>query len=96
MTESNLHVFDINLILALSGDEESVSLVQVSDLFSSSPRYVDIIYVLQYLNPPSGMSKSNMRSLKLKASKYCILDSALYWKDPGGVLLNCLVEDESK
>ena len=42
------------------------------------------------------MSKSKSRSLKLKASKYCILDNALYWKDAGGVLLNCLVEDESK
>lgn len=42
------------------------------------------------------MSKANRRSLKLKASKYCIMDNALYWKDPGGLLLNCLIEDESK
>ena len=32
----------------------------------------------------------------MKASKYCILDGVLYWKDPGGVLLNCLVENEAK
>ena len=42
------------------------------------------------------MSKSKIRSLKLKALKYCILYIALYWKDPRGVLLNFLVEDESK
>ena len=42
------------------------------------------------------MSKAKRRSLKLKASKYCIIDIALYWKDLGGVLLNYLTEDESK
>jgi len=40
------------------------------------------------------MSKAKSKSLKLKASKYCIMDNALYWKDPRGVLLNCLTEDE--
>lgn len=38
------------------------------------------------------MIESKGRSLKLKASKYCTLDNALYWKDPGGILLNCLNE----
>ena len=42
------------------------------------------------------MSKSKGRSLKLKYEKYCILNSALYWKDPKGVLLNCLVEEEAQ
>ena len=32
--------------------------------------------------------------MKLKALKYCILNNVLYWKDMGGVLLNCLVEGE--
>lgn len=36
------------------------------------------------------------RSLKLNASKYCIFDGILFWKDPGGLLLNCLVETEAK
>jgi hypothetical protein len=48
------------------------------------------------LNPPPGVSKSKIRSLKLKALKYCIIDKALYWKDPAGVLLNCLVENEAQ
>ena len=42
------------------------------------------------------MSKSKGRSLKLKSAKYYILNSALYWKDPGGILLNCLVENEAQ
>ena len=95
MAKSNLHVLDINLITTLSNEEEDVTLIQVSDMFLSSPWYSDIIYVLKHLNPPPGMTKSKGRSLKLKYSKYYILDSALYWKDPGGVLLNCLVENEA-
>lgn len=42
------------------------------------------------------MSKAKTRSLKLKDSRYCIMNNALYWKDRGGVLMNYLTEDESK
>eukprot|EP00253_Pinus_taeda_P013958 PITA_13958 len=42
------------------------------------------------------MPGNKSRTLKLKATKFCILYSALFWKDPGGMLLNCLVEEEAK
>lgn len=42
------------------------------------------------------MAKNKSRTLKLKVEKFCIMNGALYWKDPGGVLLNCLVEEEAK
>jgi len=41
------------------------------------------------------MTRNKARTLKLKAAKFCILNSALYWKDLGGILLNCLVEEEA-
>ena len=31
----------------------------------------------------------------MKAIKYCILDKSVYWKDPRGILLNYVDEDES-
>ena len=65
-------------------------------MFLKSPWYLDIVYVLQHLSPPPGMSRSKGRSLKLKSAKFCILKGALYWKDPGGVLLICLVEHEAQ
>eukprot|EP00253_Pinus_taeda_P028886 PITA_28886 len=65
-------------------------------MFSLSPWYSDIIYVLKNLSPPPGMTRNKARTLKLKAAKFCILNSTLYWKDPGGILLNCLVEKEAK
>jgi len=40
------------------------------------------------------LKKTKVRFLKLKALKFCILDEALYWKDVGGILLNCLLKDE--
>jgi len=42
------------------------------------------------------MAKNKSRTLKLKAAELCIMNNALYWKDPSGVLLNCLVEEEAK
>lgn len=80
----------------MSEDEEESSLIQVSEMFLQSPWYPDIVYVLQHFSPPPGMTKNKGRSLKLKAVKFCILNNALYWKDPGDVLLNSLIEDEAQ
>ena len=57
-----------------------------------SPWYADIIYVLKNLQSPLELLKSKARYVKLKSAKYCILDGYLYWKDPGGILLSCLLE----
>ena len=96
MAKSNLHALDINLIATMSDEDEENSPLQVSEMFVASPWYSDIVYVLQNLSSPPGMTRNKGRTLKLKATKFCILNSALYWKDPGGVLLNCLVEEEAK
>jgi hypothetical protein len=56
--------------------------------------YKDILYFLQELKPPDGMGKRKARDLKLKAVRYCLIDQALYWKDPLGVFLRCLDPQE--
>ena len=86
MAKSNMHPLDINLIAAMSEHENGGSLIQVSEMFLQSLWYSDIVYVLQHLSPPPRMSRSKGRSLKLKSAKFYILNSALYWKDPGGIL----------
>jgi hypothetical protein len=40
------------------------------------------------------MTPSKEKTLKLHAVKYCIIKNQLYWKDPLGVLLRCLIESE--
>jgi len=96
MPELNLLALDINLVTAMSDENEEGMSVQVPEMFALSPWYSDIIYVLKNLLPWAGMTRNKARTLILKVSKFCILNSALYWKDPNGILLNCLVEEEAK
>ena len=96
MAESNLHALDINLIAAMSEEDEDNSLIHVSEIFIHSPWYSNIVYVLQHLSPPTRMARNKSRTLKLRVAKFCIMNNALYWKGPGGMLLNCLVEEEAK
>jgi hypothetical protein len=42
------------------------------------------------------VTPSKVRTLKLHAVKYYIIDSQLYWKDPLGFLLRCLIESETE
>jgi hypothetical protein len=51
---------------------------------------------LKNLQAPPELSKTKARSINLKAAKFCIINKYLYWKDLGGVLLNCLLEEESQ
>eukprot|EP00253_Pinus_taeda_P034561 PITA_34561 len=96
MAQTNLQILDINLIAAMSDEDEENPSIQVFEMFLSSPWYADILYVLQHLSSPPGMPRNRSRTLKLKATKFCILDSTLFWKDPDGMLLNCLVEEEAQ
>ena len=43
-----------------------------------------------YLQCPKHLNKKAVRSLKLKATKYYLVDQQLCWKDLGGILLRCL------
>ena len=56
MVESNLHTLDINMIAAMSDEDEEKAPLQVSEMFVDSPWYLDIIYVLQNLSSPPGMT----------------------------------------
>jgi hypothetical protein len=42
------------------------------------------------------MDKSKVRSLKLKDSKYCVNNQTLFWRDPSGLLLIFLDEEEAE
>ena len=60
------------------------------DYYSSSEWYADIVHFLLFLQCPEHMDRKAARSLKLKATKYCLMEEQLFWKDPGGILLICL------
>ena len=46
------------------------------------------------MQAPPELTGTKARSVKLKSSRYVIINGFLYWKDPGGILLNCLLETE--
>ena len=60
------------------------------DKYAESEWYADIIYFLLHLQCPVHLDKKEARSLKLKVTKYCLVNHQLHWKDPWGVLLKCL------
>jgi len=70
--------------------------LQVFEKYSSSPWYKNIIYFLQHFECPPDVKKTKARSLKMKSIKFCISNQNLYWRDPAGILLRCLDENESK
>jgi len=68
---------------------------QINQAFLESPWYADISYVLLNLQARLGLSRTKKRFLKMKTSKFCILDGALFLKNHEGDLLHCLIKDEA-
>ena len=92
MAQSNYDALEINMLNADLTFVYGSDQVEVCPDFIASLWYKDVIHVLQHLQAPLGLSKTQARSLKLKDSKFYIIGRYLYWKNPWGVLLNCLLE----
>ena len=96
MAQSNYGALDLNQLnfeLDICNFSEQPT---ISSDFLASPWYKDIVFVLQNLQAPEGLTKNQARSVKLKSTKYCTINGFLYWKDPGGILLNFLLEKEAQ
>jgi hypothetical protein len=102
LAELNFRALDINFLR--EGDEdtnlnklnEETGPNKIEEKSISSGWYRDIVTYLITLKFPNDLSPSKSRTLKLHAVKYCIAESQLYWKDPLGFLLVCLVESETQ
>ena len=58
--------------------------------------YYDIILFLQNLTCPEHLKGHKRRALRLKVVRYCITQEGLAWRNPDGVILRCVNEQESK
>ena len=94
MAKSNFKALDMNMVDALEEIEEFPTPF-TEETFMNSPWYVDIIYVLLYLNAPPSLSKTKAKFVKQKALNYCTIDGVLYWKNVVGILLKCLLENDA-
>jgi hypothetical protein len=45
---------------------------------------------------PSHIEEHRKRDLRLKDAKYCFILGGLCWRNPKGLALNCVDEDEAK
>ena len=77
MAESNCHALDINFIAQVDDQEEMVT-PEISESFSDSPWYADILFVLLNLQSPPRLTRTKAIFLKLKAMKFCIIENALF------------------
>ena len=64
------------------------------DHYAEPTWYAHIVQFILYLQCPEHLDKKAARSLKLKTTKYCLIEQQLFWKDPGGILLRCLDKPE--
>eukprot|EP00253_Pinus_taeda_P006082 PITA_06082 len=93
---ANLDCIDINLSTEISEiSENEEEMVQINEKFLISEWYKDIAFVLQHNRAPDNLSKSKARFTKLKSLRYFVYDQNLFWKDAGGILLKCLIEEEA-
>ena len=80
--------------IQISDDKGSDNL-QVSPHLADCEWYSHIIYFLQNLSIPSNLTKTQGRALKLKAINFCTNGNLLFWKNPIGILLRCINQEES-
>eukprot|EP00253_Pinus_taeda_P003463 PITA_03463 len=80
MSETNFQALDINQL----DNEPELATPQISETFFQSPWYADICFVLLNLCAPLGLSRTKKRFLRMKSSKFCVINGALFWKNHEG------------
>ena len=95
LVESNCKVLDVNMI---SNIQEQIpdSNIQPYPDYLQSDWYRDIVYFLHNLSCLAEMEKSKIQAFKLKATRYCLTDSQLYWRNPIGIMLKCVDDNDAQ
>ena len=92
LTRGNEQVLD----LVCQNNQTSPSLSPELQKLERHQWYADIIYFLSNLTCPSHLIGHKRRDLRLKATKTCVIQDGLGWRNPDGVILRCVDELESK
>jgi hypothetical protein len=100
LAEENCRLLEINLVSinaenVQSSENKEGEEMQVSAHLADCKWYNHIIHFLQTLSVPSDLTKTQGRALKLKAINFCINDNLLFWKNPIGLLLRCVNQEEA-
>jgi hypothetical protein len=100
LAEENCKLLEINLVSVnadnvQSSEDKGSEEMQVSAHLANCKWYSHIIHFLQTLSVPSDLTKTQGRALKLKAMNFCINSNLLFWKNPIGLLLRCINQEEA-
>ena len=103
LAEENCRTLDIDFLctIAENGQTEEEEAAEpeknhtLAENLVSCDWYSTIVKFLLKLEIPPSSSTSQARTIKLRATKYCINENLLYWKDPSGVILRCLDKEQS-
>ena len=85
LAESNCQALGLHVIAEESVPEEAQVLMEkekIMEFYSSSAWYADIVHFLLFLQCPEHLDRKAARYLKLKATKYYLVEDQLFWKDP--------------
>ena len=85
LAESNCQALGLHVMaeeLAQEKDQAILEKEKIMDYYSISTWYADIVYFLLFLQCPEHLDRKYARSLKLKDTKYCLVEEELFWKDP--------------
>lgn len=93
LVEFNCKVLDLNLISNMQGQIPDSHIQPYPD-YLQSEWYKDIVYFLQNLSCLTEMERSKVWAFKLKDVRYCLIDSQLYWRDPAGIMLKSIDEND--
>ena len=81
LAESNCQALGLHVMAEESVPEEDQAILEkekIMDYYSSSEWYADIVHFLLFLQCPEHMDRKAARSLKLKATKYCLVEDQLF------------------
>ena len=103
LAKENCRTLDMNLMCSNSEngqteEEEAAEPGEKQSLIenlASCDWYSAIANFLLKLEVPPGLTQSQARTIKLRATKYCIHENLLYWRDPSRMLLRCLDKEQS-
>jgi len=101
MAEENCSFLEINFIgvdsdvnQAKGATEEQGQHQSMAKNLVTCEWYSNIFDFLLKLKVPPELSSSQARTIKLRAARFCINKSLLYWRDPSRILLRCLDKEQ--
>ena len=88
-------------LLTKKGNNHAINLVEEQEshilrIDENHEWYKDIVYFLRNLSCLDHLVDHQRRALRLNVEKYTLTQDGLGWRNPDGIILKCVNEEESK